>query len=95
MDKQSTTPTQYYKLQKDFNETEGQFKARKQVYENVVSQLPKDMDTQEKHLEGVKLSNVFRNVYFMGCNYPEETLKNSKKFWPDDTEIHKIMGWME
>lgn len=30
------------------------------------------------------MSNIFKNAYFMGCEYPEDVMKESKKFWPED-----------
>ena len=80
-------------LQKDANETESQFQLRRKVYDNYVkANSGKEKSDKDVHLKGVTVSNVFTNVYFMGCSYPEETIKQHKPFWPTKDEIMEIMA---
>ena len=47
----------------------------------------------EKHMEAIVVCNVFRNVHFMGCDYPKETILTQNKFWPTKDEVRKITGY--
>jgi hypothetical protein len=62
---------------KDVTETESHFQMRKKVYVGAVA-------AGKTHDEAVVLCSIFKNVYFMGCSYPESALLESKKFWPKE-----------
>lgn len=34
--------------------------------------------------KAVVLCNIFRNMHYMGCEYPEEVMRESQKYWPED-----------
>jgi XRN-Two Binding Domain, XTBD len=60
---------------KEPTEIETHFKLRKHVYDQALaSGLSQD--------RAYTLAQVFKNAYFMGCQYHEAVLSESKKFWP-------------
>lgn len=62
-------------LPKDSTETQTHYLMRKEVYDRAV-QSGKDKERAEV------LASIFRNVYFMGCSYPDEVVNESRRFWP-------------
>ena len=64
-------------ISKGDNEIEHHFKLRKSVYDSAVAKgVPGE--------RAVVLASIFKNNYFMGCEYPEEVMKESRKYWPKE-----------
>ena len=60
---------------KEDYETEHHFRLRRSVFDNAVAN---SVPTER----AIVLASIFKNNYFMGCEYPEEVMKESRKYWP-------------
>lgn len=66
-------------IRKRENETSRQFDLRKKIYDKVFN----DLKDEEKALI---YSNIWINIFSLGCNYPPEVLDLIEKYRPDDSE---------
>jgi hypothetical protein len=68
---------------KDVTETEEQYKMRMRVYESAIAD-------GKKPEQAIVLSKLFKNAYYMGCEYPEEALSASRKYWPKEALLNPL-----
>ena len=61
-------------MEQAHDEIDSHFSMRKQVYERAIH----DGKTPE---EAALTANIFRNMYFLGCGYPQEVMTATQKYW--------------
>ena len=75
-------------IEKDVTETDTHFRLRKYVFESAVS-------AGVSPERAVVLASLFHNAYYLGCTYPEEALKESRRYWPQEALQNPLYELLE
>jgi hypothetical protein len=77
-----------YEVKKRNNETEKQFKFRKNLYNEIYDDLNSNKDIKEDEVSKKALiySNMWINILSLNCSYPDEVMELIHKYKPSDKD---------